>query len=102
MANNIIINTKDKERPYSCPKCGGEIEKTEYVEYTTAYSIDPVTGGESNERESKTHDVTDAQYYCIAENCGWGKWEDELHAESKQPPPESIPTASNIVIPSPV
>src|SRR5262249_29718585 len=102
MANEIITNRKNKERPYSCPKCGGDIEKKEDLAYSSICSIDPVDGGESREREDKMHEVVDVWYYCIAEKCDWEKSRYDLYGESKQQTPEPIPTACNIVIPSPV
>ena len=97
-----IFNAKDPSRPYSCPKCGGEVGMTEYVEYTVEYSIDPATGGESDEKESKMHDVDDAQYYCIADGCGWQVWRNEYGGPEDQQLPEKICDDGSVALPSPM
>ena len=72
MANETIINPKDKDRPYSCPKCGGEVAIRGYYHKVLFFRLDPVTGDEkeTGEREGLDHD--ESVYYCTSETMRLG------------------------------
>jgi hypothetical protein len=87
---NSVCNTMDKERPYSCPKCGGVIQSTAYVQYNVYYSVDPITGEEREEGESHPHEQVDTVYRCKTTDCDWQIWADDLFSPEDRRLPESI------------
>jgi hypothetical protein len=98
---NSIFNAKDKERPYSCPKCGGVIQSRDYVQYYIYYSVDPITGEEHEESESHFHEVVDTEYRCKTNDCDWQISAGDLLSPEDRQLPESICDDGDIAVPHP-
>jgi hypothetical protein len=72
-------NIENRERPYTCPQCGANLEFKSFCEVSKVSDIDPVTGRIGDEEHADVTESEQVDYVlrCTGDVCDWELWEDE-------------------------